>query len=280
MNSPVESPPMRLTDVDGIHFDMYDIGDGEPVVFVHGGMRDECFAVLQEPALTSSFRLIHYHRRGWGRSAKDGLPLSISQQAQDCRAVMERIGVNRAHLAGQSYGGTILLQFAVDFPAHVQTLSLIEPALPSVLAESPEYQDIVARSTPLLEAGKAEAALDAFFQGLLGADYAEVLNKTYPPGWFERWVADSDTIFQYDVPALEAWEFTQADAALITAPVLNMMGEHTAPFYQKTHEVLHTWLLQAESAVVPETAHAVLGTNPQGAAERIADFCSRHPLGG
>jgi hypothetical protein len=36
---------------------------GEPVVFVHGAMGDECAAVLAEPVLANRFRLIHYHRR-------------------------------------------------------------------------------------------------------------------------------------------------------------------------------------------------------------------------
>ncbi len=278
MNAPAEAPPMRLTEIEGVEFDLHDGGSGEPVLFVHGGMRDECYVILQEPALASRYRLIHYHRRGWGRSTRAGLPLSISQQAADCRAVMDWLGVERAHLAGQSYGGTILLQFAVDYPERVHTLVLVEPALPSVLAESPEYQEILAQAAPFLEAGETATGLDTFFQGLLGSNYAEIFHNTFPPGWFDRWVEDSETVFHNDVPALEAWKFTQEDAARITAPVLNMVGANTTPFYQATHETLQQWIPHAESAVVPDTAHAVLGMNPKGAAGAMADFFARRPM--
>ena len=51
------------------------------------------------------------------------------RKAADCKAVMHHLGVARAHLVGQSYGGVILLQLALDTPDAVHTLSLLEPAL-------------------------------------------------------------------------------------------------------------------------------------------------------
>lgn len=128
--------PMQPTEIKGVTLELRDQGSGEPVVFVHGAMGDELSAVLAEPALADHYRLIDYHRRGFGGSEPLQTPLSISQQSADCRAIMQHLGIERAHLVGQSYGGVILLQIALDAPEAVHTLALLEPALPSVMLNS------------------------------------------------------------------------------------------------------------------------------------------------
>ena len=74
-------PRMEKTRVDGVILETIDKGSGEPVVFIHGAMGDECFAVLEEPALTATHRLIHYHRRGWGEDGCPEAPVSFDQQS-------------------------------------------------------------------------------------------------------------------------------------------------------------------------------------------------------
>jgi pimeloyl-ACP methyl ester carboxylesterase len=59
----------RRADINGAELEYWDIGSGPTVVFIHGGMGDECAAVLEESALTTSFRLIHFQRRGYGASS-------------------------------------------------------------------------------------------------------------------------------------------------------------------------------------------------------------------
>src|SRR3989304_1701633 len=128
---------MQLADINGAQLEIRERGSGEPVVFVHGGMGDECAAVVKEPALANRYRPIDYHRRGWGNSSRAEGPVSIAQQVADCRAVIEHLGVQRAHFVGQSYGGVIVLQLALDAPEAVHSLAVLEPGLPSVLFNSP-----------------------------------------------------------------------------------------------------------------------------------------------
>ena len=75
--------------------------------------------------------------------------------------------------------------------------------------------------------------MDVFGQEVAGADYRTVFDQTLPPGYFERWVADGPTFFQYDGPALQPWTFTRAEAAQITQPVLNMRGVNTQPYFRR-----------------------------------------------
>lgn len=204
-----------------------------------------------------------------------GLPLSIPQQAADCRAVMQHLGIERVHLAGLSYGGAILLQFAVDFPEATQTLTLMEPSLPAMKTAPPEFQEAVTKAMSLREAGEKAAALDTVFKVVCGPDYAAVFDQKLPPGWFERWVADAETLFQHDLPALGNWKFTAEDAARISAPVLNLKAANT--YDHERYQALQSWIPHAERAVVPNATHCMLLAKPADAADHLVTFISRHP---
>lgn len=271
---------MQLTEIDGVKLEVGDRGSGEPVVFVHGAMGDECAAMLTEPSLASQYRLIDYHRRGWGKSDRPATPVSIPQQAEDCRALINHLGVERAHFVGQSYGGVILLQLALDFPDAVHSVALLEPAVPSVLFNSPAFGAIAAKAGAFYGSGDKASAIEVFAREVGGDDYRALFDRTLPSGYFERWVADADTIFQFDMPALQPWEFTQADAAQITQPVLNLTGANTTAYFRKSHEMVRAWLPHSESHELPNATHCMLQTNPKGVAECLTNFLSRHRLHG
>jgi pimeloyl-ACP methyl ester carboxylesterase len=267
--------PVEINDV---ALEIRDRGSGEPIVFVHGSMGDELAALLTEPALADRYRLVDYHRRGYGCSECAQMPVSIEQQSADCLAILRHLGIARAHFCGQSYGGVILLQVAREAPEAVHTLALLEPALPSVLFNAAGFVAQSAKIGPLYASGDKAAAVEVFGQGVCGADYHAVFDRNLPPGWFERWVADLDTVMQSDMPALEPWSFSGADGARITQPVLNLRGEHTVSYMHEVHDTVRAWLPQAVNAVLPDATHAMTQTNPKGAAECLARFFARHKL--
>jgi pimeloyl-ACP methyl ester carboxylesterase len=265
--------------INGADLDVRDRGSGEPVVFVHGGMGDECAAVVKEPALISKYRVIDYHRRGWGNSSNPEPPVSMKQQAADCRAIMRRLGVERAHLAGLSYGGAVVLQLTRDNPEVVHSLALMEPALPSVLFAPGGIGEVFEKVVGMYESGDKDGAIETFAIEVGGADFRETFAKTLPPGFAERWLAAADTMLQGEVPLAE-WSFTGEDAARIRQPVFNMMGANTRPYFREVYETVREWFPQAQSVVLPNANHGMLQTNPPGAAEHLASFFSRHPLQG
>ena len=273
-------PAMEHTKINGVKLETLDRGRGEPVVFIHGAMGDECFAVLEEPALTDSYRLIHYHRRGWGESECPKTPVSTEQQSADCQALLRHLGIGRAHFVGQSGGGVVILQVALDAPEIVHSLALLEPALPSVLFNSPEFGAVAEKAVSSYESGDKAGAVDAFGQEVAGSDFRAVFDQTLPHGHFERWVADADTLFQADFPAYPQWTFGREEAARITLPTLNMRGANTRSYFREIYETVRTWLPHAENFVLPNATHAMLQTNPKGAAERLASFFLSHRLPG
>lgn len=263
--------------INGTELDVRDRGSGEPVVFVHGGMGDECAAVVKEPALTSNYRVVDYHRRGWGNSSNPEPPVGMEQQAKDCLAIMRHLGIERAHMAGLSYGGAIVLEFARNNPKAVHSLAIMEPALPSVLFAEGGMGDVFAQVAGMYESGDKTGAIEMFAKEVGGADFREALARTMPPGFAERWLGAGDTMFLGEVPLAE-WSFTSEDAARIKQPVFNMMGANTNSYFRKVYEAIQAWFPQAESVVLPDANHCMLQMNPAGAADRLAGFFSRYPM--
>jgi pimeloyl-ACP methyl ester carboxylesterase len=255
-------------------------GAGEPVVLVHGAHIADAFApLLAEPALMEQYRLVLYHRRGFVGSTHTDGPLSIAQQAADCRALMQHLSLPRAHVVGHSYGGVIALQLALDAPDMVHSLALLEPAL-FMVPSAPQFMEAMGPVLQMYEAGDKTGAVDSFLQAVVGPEYRRALDRMLP-GAFAQAVADADTFFRIELPALEQWSFTQAEARRITQPVLAVLGadSHTLwPGWVEGHHLVQAWLPQAEAFVLEGATHGLQLIDPQGMAAGLAGFFARHPL--
>jgi pimeloyl-ACP methyl ester carboxylesterase len=272
------APTLHLSEINGAQLELFDQGTGDPVMFIHGAGSVECHAILQVPELMHKHRLIHIHRRGYGRSEPRDGATSMSLEAADCRATLDSLGIERAHFVGESSGAVILLQYALDHPDTVQSIVLLEPALPSILHDVPEVNAALYRAGELFESGDATGAVDAFFREVAGPDYQRVMDQYLPSGWMDELAADMDTIALQESPAMDAWSFTQRDAARLTMPILNMVGTESRPYFHAAHETIKSWIPHAENVEVPETRHCMLEMNPFGIARYMMDFFVRHPI--
>jgi pimeloyl-ACP methyl ester carboxylesterase len=256
-------------------------GEGEPVLFIHGSIIARAFApLLSQPSLTEHYRLVNYHRRGFAGSTHATGPVSITQQAADARALLDFLGIQRAHVAGHSYGGLIALQLALDAPQYVQSLALLEAG--TLWCDRPaEATEALQPIVQLYEAGDRAGALEAFGQMVAGPRFREAIDRALAPGWFEQAVADVDTFFQIELPAMVDWRFTPESAMRITQPVLSVLGSESAavdPWAVEEHELLQAWMPQTEAFVLPGATHALQMMNPAGMAEGLAGFFERHPI--
>ncbi|MDE3157552.1 MAG: alpha/beta fold hydrolase, partial [Acidobacteriota bacterium] len=104
--------PHAITD-DGIRLFYEEIGRGRPVVFVHefaGDLRS------WEPQLRHfgrRYRSIAFNARGYPPSDVPESPAAYSQSlaADDIKAVLDHLGVDKAHIVGLSMGGFAALHF-------------------------------------------------------------------------------------------------------------------------------------------------------------------------
>lgn len=263
--------------VNGARIEFRDKGSGEAVVFVHGAMGEECADVLSDPVWTSH-RVIHYHRRGYGNSTRPETVVSLAQQRSDCVALLRHLGVKRAHFVGQSGGAIVVLQTIKDAPELVHTAALLEPPLPLVMSDFPEFTSVLGRGLSLYQSGDKRRAMEMFAGAIVGSDVPAEIERGFRERYFDRWVRDADTVCQSELPALAEWSFTADDAHNVKQPVLNVRGAHTPPFFREVYSRLQSWLPHAENVVVPGVSHPLLQMDPKGMAQRLASFFNKHPL--
>jgi pimeloyl-ACP methyl ester carboxylesterase len=124
----------------------------EAMVLIHGDEESSLVWYDWVPRMARQFRLIRPDLPGLGRAAipKDLEP-TLPGLARYIAQVMDKAGVDKAHIVGAKTGGSIAMQFAADFPERTRTLSLAS-APASVIrmvnaAAIPERKDIAGVST-------------------------------------------------------------------------------------------------------------------------------------
>lgn len=257
------------------------VGQGEPVLLIHAGVVADWFApLLVEPALAEQYRLVAYHRVNYGRSSHGVGPVSIVEQAEHARVLLGHLGIERAHVVGHSAGAAIALQLALDAPSVVQALTVMDPAIstapPVQVADAPAGPSFIAEAIDAYAAGDRARAVDAFMAGVCGADYRAALAAAVP-GFFEQAVADADGLFQFELPALRAWQPTPEQLGRIAAPTLVVAGAESPPVFAERQHRLLEWLPCAEPYTVPGAGHLLQAQQPALLAEALAAFLRRHP---
>jgi pimeloyl-ACP methyl ester carboxylesterase len=79
------------------------------------------------------------------------------------------------------------------------------------------------------------------------------------------------------LPAIQAWTFTQADAARITQPVLFVLGAESLPLMAEVREVVHAWLPQTQDLLVPGASHFLQLEHASVIAEGLQAFFRANP---
>ncbi|MEO6089989.1 MAG: alpha/beta fold hydrolase [Umezawaea sp.] len=97
-------------------------GDGAPVVLLHGSVHDSRLWDGVFPDLALHRTAIRYDARGLGRST---LPTAPFRYEDDLLAVLDHFDVERAALVGLSMGGEVALDFTLEHPERVRSLTLV-----------------------------------------------------------------------------------------------------------------------------------------------------------
>src|SRR5713101_302694 len=267
---------MQRAAFDGIELEYELTGHGDPVLLIHGSHVARSYLELSaQPELTDRYTLIRYHRRGHLGSTPPGGPMSIANQADDARGLLDYLGVTRAHVVGHSSGGTIALQLAADAPDRIQSLVLMEPAVLQVpRAEAVKELDAYAEERH--RQGVWEAAEDLF----LGDPRDRASLARSVPGGIEQALRDMDTYFSVEMPAVDTWDFDAVDAKRIAGPVLYVLGGDTQPLYVEILDLIRQWLPQTERAVIPGATHLLHMQQPATVAGELRQFFDRNRLAG
>jgi 3-oxoadipate enol-lactonase len=105
---------------------------GEPwrnpqaVVLIHGALESSVVWYAWMPTLAKEFRVIRPDLPGCGlATVPQGFEWSFASLAAYVRSVLDKAGVESAHIVGAKTGGPIAMQFAADFPGRTRTLCVV-----------------------------------------------------------------------------------------------------------------------------------------------------------
>jgi pimeloyl-ACP methyl ester carboxylesterase len=107
---------------------------GIPILFVHGNVSSSLFFEDTLAALPDRYRGLAPDLRGYGGSGKKALDATrgLRDFSDDLQALVGTLGLEgrKVHLVGWSAGGTVAMQFAIDHPDEVRSLTMIDPMSP------------------------------------------------------------------------------------------------------------------------------------------------------
>lgn len=105
---------------------------GIPVVFIHGNVASATFWEEMMLALPAGYTAIAPDRRGCGDS--QALPVDATRGmrdfSDDVHTLIETLGLDRFHLVGHSLGGNVAMQYVIDHPDRVRSVTLVAPGSP------------------------------------------------------------------------------------------------------------------------------------------------------
>jgi pimeloyl-ACP methyl ester carboxylesterase len=99
-------------------------GSGDPLVLIPYLSADHACYAFQTPEYSKHFTCVAVDLRGAGTTDKPAGPYSAEQSADDVAGLMEVLGIDRAHVAGVSFGAAAGMWLAAKYPDRVASLSL------------------------------------------------------------------------------------------------------------------------------------------------------------
>lgn len=220
-----------MIDIGGaeLHYDTH--GDGEPLVWLHGGLGhgpDWEFIFGTPPA---GYRLIAPDLRGHGRSTGAGPTYSFSQSAVDVFALLDHLHLDRVKVIGLSGGGITAMHMATLAPSRIASMIVV--------------------SAPPRFPGQARAIQRIYSEAMLSEpDRARMRARHRREGQLETLFAQIHRFADGDDP-----NFTAEDLATITADTLIVFGDRD-PLYpvslgaELREQIPRSWLW-----VVPNGGH-------------------------
>ncbi len=266
----------HLTTDDGVHLYYEEAGSGVPVVFVHEFAGDHRAYEAQMRHFSRLYRCVAYNARGYPPSdvPEEAGRYSQDRARDDIRAVLDGLGIERAHVVGISMGGFAVLHFGFSYPERVRSLVVAgcgygaEPGQRAQFAAEAEQSAERFLTLGMEVAGAAYA---------LGPTRVQFQNKD-PRGWaeFEAQLREHSAEgaaltmrgVQKQRPSL--YELVER-IATIRAPTLVMTGDEDWPCLEPAL-LLKRSIATAGLVVMPNTGHTLNLEEPARFNQHLAEF--------
>jgi pimeloyl-ACP methyl ester carboxylesterase len=269
---------------DGDELDVWVIGEGTPVVFVHGGvMRDFLVPLADELTRRGDHRVIHYGRRGYGGRGLPAEATDIPGQVPDVLAVLDALGIEKAHVAGHSLGGYIAMELATRAPECLLSALLLEPLFGQVV-RSADGQAIMRAVAEVAMPGIIEqyangdgyGAVSAFYEATSRVENArEPVERSLPKGARELAVTDLATFLAVDWPAMGAWMAAPVPLPEATTSIVWIGSTDSGAVFDESRAHLQQQLPGTTAYTIADVGHYFPLLKPAQTAVAVDEWLSR-----
>ena len=260
---------MTTIEINGcaIHHELH--GDGDPLVLVHGGWTDADSWRFVLPALSDSFRVLTYDRRGHSRSERPAGQGSRRQDEDDLVGLVETLDLGPVHLVANSYGGSISLAVAVRRPDLVRTVAIHEPPLAALLDDG-------TRATVM---ATMQAVADDLAADVEGGTRRFMEKVALGPGSWALLPEEQRAVFIGNAPMFtdvlgdpHSLDVDEAGLAALEVPVLVSDGDHSEPWFAVITRALVDRIGPSEHRTFKGAGHAPHLTHVDDYVDAIGAF--------
>jgi len=249
-------------------------GNGQPLILIAGFATVKNMWLPLLHAFSKQYRVVIFDNRGIGGSDKPAGPYSTRMMAGDTLALMDHLGIDKAHILGGSLGGMIAQCIAIDNPQRVDKLILFstsaggEPLRDMIIdlaeATTPNWK----RSGP----GLAGADLRKLTAAIAALSFNEPFNRMVIVPMASLMVRLGIT----KVPAGQIEAMFTHNALnklnLIKAPTLVMTGTRDRLMPSKSSETLASRIKGARLVTIDGGSHALAERNSGRFTKEVLDF--------
>jgi pimeloyl-ACP methyl ester carboxylesterase len=248
-----------------IHYEL--MGSGSPLLCIAGIASDSASWAPLVPLLADRYRLIMIDNRGCGRT-KAPLPLSIVDMANDCAALLDKLGLDQADVLAHSMGGIIANRLAVDHPTRVRRLVTMTTT-PRPLRKATELMNDMEKLAYEIEPQRWFRLL---FQWLFSEPFFESADNLRTAAMASTLYAFRQSPENFAAQHAASQAHKPVDVSRIACPVLVLAGERDIIIPPDAVKAQHAPIPNHRFELVPNAAHSVHWEAPEAVAKLVRDF--------
>ncbi len=245
------------------------IGKGKPIILIHAGFSDRRDWMHQTSNFGEKYQTITYDQRGSGNSS---IITTAFSPADDLKAVMEHFNLEKTVLIGHSIGGTIAIDFALQYPDKVLGLVLVASGVNGYQwsknyldwmqsiwnVPQPEIMTELFLSAPFYDIGMKEPTIKSENEIITKENFSKILTwKTF----------DARDVH---------WFFPDAHAKLknLQTPTYIVYGDQDSEDINKIANIFYENIKNGKTMVIKDADHLLNFEKPEELNSLILDFIS------
>lgn len=274
----------RNADVNGAKLHYIECGQGEAVVFVHGGFGDLQTFSAQFETFAKEYRVIAYSRRFHppNHPPKPGDVYRLQLHVDDLAALIRALDASPAHIVGHSYGGSVALALALEHPELVRSLVLGEPPAWSLVERTAVGKALndafIARAVdPARSAfvrGDSVEAVRAFLDGISTSPWVDQLPQSERANLLKK--APEFRLEMLSEPSVYLPPLSCDDVSRLHRPALLVTGERTPAVFVLTNAELERCVDGESHVMIPGVGHDLPTGDPAFFNQAVLAFLQRH----